>query len=71
MYIDILFNHIASVLSRYKKTSVEVYEARALGHMRSLRLSQISTHAGLEDEHQSSAVQGRDRYALLEDRNMV
>ncbi|XP_037552419.1 copper-transporting ATPase 2 [Nematolebias whitei] len=38
---------LSSLLLRmYKKTSVELYEARARGQTRSLRLSQISTHLG-------------------------
>ncbi|XP_075951245.1 copper-transporting ATPase 2 [Anarhichas minor] len=70
------------LLKMYKKTSVELYEVRALGHMRSLRSSQISTHVGLDDEAREqlsqsgpvSPVQGpsinsaqeRDRYSLLD-----
>lgn len=38
------------LLRLYKKTSVEVYEARAEGHMRSLNSSQISAHVGLEGQ---------------------
>ncbi|XP_068165902.1 copper-transporting ATPase 2-like [Antennarius striatus] len=38
---------LSSLLLRtYRKTSVELYEARARGQMRSLRSSQISTHVG-------------------------
>ncbi|KAK7893538.1 hypothetical protein WMY93_022690 [Mugilogobius chulae] len=43
------------LLRLYKKTSLEVYEARAEGHMRSLRSSQISAHVGLEGHRQPSA----------------
>uniref|UniRef100_A0A8C2X033 Copper-transporting ATPase 2 n=1 Tax=Cyclopterus lumpus TaxID=8103 RepID=A0A8C2X033_CYCLU len=48
----------------YKKTSVEVYEARALGHMRSLRSSQISTYAGLEGQRRSPALPSGAREQL-------
>ncbi|XP_070711554.1 copper-transporting ATPase 2 [Pempheris klunzingeri] len=49
------------LLKMYKKTSVELYEVRARGQMRSLRSSQISTHLGLpsgarEQLSQSSGV---------------
>ncbi|XP_055083495.1 copper-transporting ATPase 2 [Periophthalmus magnuspinnatus] len=43
------------LLRLYKKTSVEVYEARAEGHMRSLQSSQISAHTGLEGHQPPSA----------------
>ncbi|XP_068165338.1 copper-transporting ATPase 2-like [Antennarius striatus] len=45
---------LSSLLLRtYRKTSVELYEARARGQMRSLRSSQISTHVGLDGQRQS------------------
>ncbi|KAJ8352575.1 hypothetical protein SKAU_G00240510 [Synaphobranchus kaupii] len=37
------------LLKLYKKTSVEQYEMRAQGQMRSLSPSQVSTHVGLDD----------------------
>ncbi|TDG96114.1 hypothetical protein EPR50_G00236190 [Perca flavescens] len=43
------------MLRMYKKTSVELYEARALGQMKSLRSSQISTHLGLYGQRRSPA----------------
>ncbi|XP_034408654.1 copper-transporting ATPase 2 isoform X2 [Cyclopterus lumpus] len=52
------------MLKMYKKTSVEVYEARALGHMRSLRSSQISTYAGLEGQRRSPALPSGAREQL-------
>ncbi|XP_029307173.1 LOW QUALITY PROTEIN: copper-transporting ATPase 2 [Cottoperca gobio] len=69
---------LSSLLLRmYKKTSVEQYEMRAQGQIRSLRSSQISTHLGLEPLSHSSAgppsqapsincVQERDRYSFLD-----
>ncbi|XP_034720286.1 copper-transporting ATPase 2 [Etheostoma cragini] len=52
------------MLRMYKKTSVELYEARALGHMRSLRSSQISTHLGLYGQRRSPAPPARAREQL-------
>ncbi|CAL8290040.1 unnamed protein product, partial [Lota lota] len=41
---------LSSLLLRtYKKTSTELYQARARGQMQSLQSSQISAHLGLED----------------------
>lgn len=51
------------LLRLYKKTSVEVYEARAEGHIRSLNSSQISAHVGLEGHRatrEQPTNQGRD-----------
>ncbi|XP_008291778.1 copper-transporting ATPase 2 [Stegastes partitus] len=48
---------LSSLLLRmYKKTSVELYEVRARGQMRSLRSSQISTHPGLDGRRRSPAL---------------
>ncbi|XP_036947050.1 copper-transporting ATPase 2 [Acanthopagrus latus] len=45
---------LSSLLLRmYKKTSVELYEVRARGQMRSLRSSQISTHLGVNVQWRS------------------
>uniref|UniRef100_A0A671YMP8 Copper-transporting ATPase 2 n=1 Tax=Sparus aurata TaxID=8175 RepID=A0A671YMP8_SPAAU len=45
---------LSSLLLRmYKKTSVELYEVRARGQMRSLRSSQISTHLGVNVQRRS------------------
>lgn len=57
--------------SRYKKTSVEVYEVRALGLARSLRSSLISTHVGLDADPAvqvptANSVQGRGRHSRLD-----
>ncbi|KAM9328351.1 copper-transporting ATPase 2 [Pholidichthys leucotaenia] len=41
------------LLKMYKKTSVELYEVRANGQIRSLRSSQISTHVGLDGRQRS------------------
>ncbi|KAF3857523.1 hypothetical protein F7725_009382 [Dissostichus mawsoni] len=49
---------------RYKKTSVELYEVRALGQMRSLRSSQISTHLGLDGPRRSPSLPPRAREPL-------
>ncbi|KAM3857089.1 copper-transporting ATPase 2 [Diretmus argenteus] len=47
---------LSSLLLRmYKKTSVELYEARARGQMRSVRSSQISTHLGSDNRRRSLA----------------
>ncbi|XP_061535850.1 copper-transporting ATPase 2 [Phycodurus eques] len=47
---------LSSLLLRlYKKTSVELYEARARGLMRSLQSSQISTYPRLEGHQRSTA----------------
>ncbi|KAM9334150.1 copper-transporting ATPase 2 [Symphorus nematophorus] len=47
---------LSSLLLRmYKKTSVELYEVRARGQMRSLRSSQISTHLGLDAQQRRSS----------------
>nr|XP_020489842.1 copper-transporting ATPase 2-like [Labrus bergylta] len=48
---------LSSLLLRlFKKTSVELYEQRAQGQMRSLRSSQISTHLGLDGQRRSPAL---------------
>ncbi|XP_063734174.1 copper-transporting ATPase 2 isoform X2 [Eleginops maclovinus] len=48
---------LSSLLLRmYKKTTVELYEVRALGQMRSLRSSQISTHLGLDGPWRSPSL---------------
>ncbi|CAK6980728.1 copper-transporting ATPase 2 [Scomber scombrus] len=48
---------LSSLLLRtFKKTSVELYEVRARGQMRSLRSSQISTHLGLDGRRRSPAL---------------
>ncbi|KAK1876793.1 Copper-transporting ATPase 2 [Dissostichus eleginoides] len=48
---------LSSLLLRmYKKTSVELYEVRALGQMRSMRSSQISTHLGLDGPRRSPSL---------------
>lgn len=48
---------LSSLLLRmFKKTAVELYEARAQGHTRSLRSSQISTHLGLDGRRRSPAL---------------
>lgn len=48
---------LSSLLLRmYKKTSAELYEVRALGQMRSLRSSQISTHLGLDGPRRSPSL---------------
>ncbi|XP_074521011.1 copper-transporting ATPase 2 [Halichoeres trimaculatus] len=53
---------LSSLLLRlYKKTSVELYEVRAQGHMRSLRSSQISTHLGLDSQRRSPALPAASR----------
>ncbi|XP_078099530.1 copper-transporting ATPase 2 [Sander vitreus] len=52
------------MLRMYKKTSVELYEARALGQMKSLRSSQISTHLGLYGQRRSPAPPARAREQL-------
>ncbi|XP_074482906.1 copper-transporting ATPase 2 [Sebastes fasciatus] len=44
------------MLRMYKKTSMELYEVRAMGQMRSLRSSQISTHLGLDGQRRSPAL---------------
>ncbi|XP_054479629.1 copper-transporting ATPase 2 [Anoplopoma fimbria] len=44
------------MLKMYKKTSVELYEVQALGHMKSLRSSQISTHLGWDGQQRSPAL---------------
>ncbi|XP_070813727.1 copper-transporting ATPase 2 [Chaetodon trifascialis] len=49
------------LLKLYKKTSLELYEARAQGQMRSLRSSQISTHLGLDGQRRSPAPPARAR----------
>ncbi|XP_036401466.1 copper-transporting ATPase 2 [Megalops cyprinoides] len=41
------------LLKLYRKTSVERYEVRAQGHMKSLSPSQVSTHVGLDDRRRS------------------
>lgn len=50
--------------SRFKKTSVELYEVRAQGQMKSLRSSQISTHLGLDGRRRSPALPARAREQL-------
>uniref|UniRef100_A0A8D0AWJ5 Copper-transporting ATPase 2 n=1 Tax=Sander lucioperca TaxID=283035 RepID=A0A8D0AWJ5_SANLU len=52
------------MLRMYKKTSVDLYEARALGQMKSLRSSQISTHLGLYGQRRSPAPPARAREQL-------
>nr|XP_054595458.1 copper-transporting ATPase 2 isoform X2 [Nothobranchius furzeri] len=48
---------LSSLLLRmYQKTSVELYESRARGQMRSLRSSQISAYQGLGSQRHSPAV---------------
>ncbi|XP_069034897.1 copper-transporting ATPase 2 isoform X2 [Lepisosteus oculatus] len=42
------------LLKLYKKTSVEHYESRAQGHMKSLSPSEVSVHIGLDDRHRGS-----------------
>uniref|UniRef100_G3PQ40 Copper-transporting ATPase 2 n=1 Tax=Gasterosteus aculeatus aculeatus TaxID=481459 RepID=G3PQ40_GASAC len=59
------------MLKMYKKTSVEVYEVRALGLARSLRSSLISTHVGLDADPAvqvptTNSVQGRGRHSRLD-----
>uniref|UniRef100_A0A3P8ULR1 Copper-transporting ATPase 2 n=1 Tax=Cynoglossus semilaevis TaxID=244447 RepID=A0A3P8ULR1_CYNSE len=50
---------LSSLLLRtYKKTSVDLYETRARGQMKSLGSSQISTHLGLEGRWRSPAPPG-------------
>ncbi|XP_030606657.1 copper-transporting ATPase 2 [Archocentrus centrarchus] len=44
------------MLRMYKKTSVELYEMRSRGQMRSLHSSQISTHQGLDSRRRSPAL---------------
>ncbi|XP_071320068.1 copper-transporting ATPase 2 isoform X2 [Trachinotus anak] len=56
---------LSSLLLRlYKKTSVELYEVRAQGQMKSLRSSQISTHFGLDGRRRSPALPTRAREQL-------
>lgn len=55
---------VTCVSSRFKKTSVELYEVRARGQMRSLRSSQISTHLGLDGRRRSPALPTRPREQL-------
>uniref|UniRef100_A0A4W6DFL8 Copper-transporting ATPase 2 n=1 Tax=Lates calcarifer TaxID=8187 RepID=A0A4W6DFL8_LATCA len=56
---------LSSLLLRmYKKTSVELYEVRAQGQMRSLRSSQISTYLGLDGRRRSPALPARAREQL-------
>uniref|UniRef100_A0AAQ5ZQY8 Copper-transporting ATPase 2 n=1 Tax=Amphiprion ocellaris TaxID=80972 RepID=A0AAQ5ZQY8_AMPOC len=53
---------LSSLLLRmYRKTSVELYELRARGQMRSLRSSQISTHLGRDGRRRSPALPGSSR----------
>ncbi|KAM7365700.1 hypothetical protein PAMP_016614 [Pampus punctatissimus] len=53
---------LSSLLLRmFKKTSVELYEVRARGQMRSLRSSQISTYLGLDGRRRSPALPVRPR----------
>uniref|UniRef100_A0A4W6DGV8 Copper-transporting ATPase 2 n=1 Tax=Lates calcarifer TaxID=8187 RepID=A0A4W6DGV8_LATCA len=47
-----------------RKTSVELYEVRAQGQMRSLRSSQISTYLGLDGRRRSPALPARAREQL-------
>ncbi|XP_029941953.1 copper-transporting ATPase 2-like [Salarias fasciatus] len=46
------------LLKLYKKTSAELHQVRARGHMRSLRSSQISTHPGVDARHSGPASGG-------------
>ncbi|XP_060888238.1 copper-transporting ATPase 2 [Labrus mixtus] len=56
---------LSSLLLRlFKKTSVELYEQRARGQMRSLRSSQISTHLGLDGQRRSPALPAAAREHL-------
>ncbi|XP_029372161.1 copper-transporting ATPase 2 [Echeneis naucrates] len=56
---------LSSLLLRlYKKTSMELYEVRAQGQMKSLRSSQISTHLGLDAQRRSLAVPATAREQL-------
>ncbi|XP_034533630.1 copper-transporting ATPase 2 [Notolabrus celidotus] len=56
---------LSSLLLRlYKKTSVELYEVRARGQMRSLRSSQISTHLGQDYQRRSPALPVASRKQL-------
>ncbi|XP_042261040.1 copper-transporting ATPase 2 isoform X1 [Thunnus maccoyii] len=56
---------LSSLLLRmFKKTSVEMYEVRARGQMKSLRSSQISTHLGLDGKRRSPALPTRPREQL-------
>uniref|UniRef100_A0A674A0R9 Copper-transporting ATPase 2 n=1 Tax=Salmo trutta TaxID=8032 RepID=A0A674A0R9_SALTR len=41
------------LLKLYKKTSIETYEFRAQGNMKSLSPSQVSTHVGLDDRRRT------------------
>lgn len=53
---------LSSLLLRmYRKTSVELYQLRAQGQMRSLRSSQISTHLGRDGRRRSPALPGSSR----------
>ncbi|XP_051799249.1 copper-transporting ATPase 2 [Acanthochromis polyacanthus] len=53
---------LSSLLLRmYRKTSVETYELRVRGQMRSLRSSQISTHLGRDGRRRSPALPGSTR----------
>ncbi|XP_028251585.1 copper-transporting ATPase 2 isoform X2 [Parambassis ranga] len=49
------------LLKLYKKTSAELYEVRARGHMKSLRSSQISTHLGADSRRRSPAIPSREQ----------
>ncbi|XP_019132531.2 copper-transporting ATPase 2 [Larimichthys crocea] len=56
---------LSSLLLRmFKKTSMELHEARAQGQMRSVRSSQISTHLGLDAQRRSPALSVRAREQL-------
>ncbi|XP_038577483.1 copper-transporting ATPase 2 [Micropterus salmoides] len=56
---------LSSLLLRmYKKTSVELYEVRVRGCMRSLRSSQISTHLGVDSQRRSPALPAKAREQL-------
>ncbi|XP_014847087.1 PREDICTED: copper-transporting ATPase 2 [Poecilia mexicana] len=53
---------LSSLLLRtYRKTSFELYESRARGHMGSLQSSQISTHLGLDGQRRSPALSNSSR----------
>ncbi|XP_072235854.1 copper-transporting ATPase 2 [Leuresthes tenuis] len=60
---------LSSLLLRmYKKTSVELYESRARGLMRSLRSSQISTHLGVSSATREQLGQSTATSASLSSR---
>uniref|UniRef100_A0AAY4C3A1 Copper-transporting ATPase 2 n=1 Tax=Denticeps clupeoides TaxID=299321 RepID=A0AAY4C3A1_9TELE len=67
---------LSSLLLRlYKKTTLESYELRAQGHMKSVNPSQVSMHVGLDDHQRNhntwdkhgKSPASQDRRSLLED----